>query len=474
MVQLVRPWTLRTLAAGLFLGFVVAPLLALAFFNHPSAADDYCFAYMTRDYGFWRAQKYYYDGWTGRYFANFLFHATPLFPGDTLFAKLLPVGLLVGLGASLYGLVGQLIRSSVRDKLTLTAVFLALYLIRVGSLAEALYWSASAYVYTLPQILLLGWVTVLIRHRRARRGLNRGLLAVLAGFLVFALIGSSELFLLLTVWLLGGFIGYAVVFSRRSWKHRVPALLLGLVVVAAGSCYLELSAPGNSVRLGGNPLSGNIPYSLRMSFQSIFRYGSQWLTTTLLCTPLFLSWLGPYLPNRQAMSRYFRVPPWVALVAWTIAQMLLFFPQYYGIGIEPPVRVLNVVYFFFLLGWFYNLTVLSVWAYERHRLRLTRHLPDWAIAGLAVLVGFVAYRSETVRLAYRDLRTGTAQRYDRELDARYAQIRTSPADTVYVAPLTAIPQSLFTEDIRNTPEHLWNACYAKHFQKRAIVLKPKP
>lgn len=474
MIQFVRPWTLRTLAAGLFLGFVVAPLLALAYFNHPSAADDYCFAYMTRDYGFWRAQKYYYDEWTGRYFSNFLFHGTPLFLNWLAYFKILPVVLLAGLGASFYGLVGQLIRASTRDKLTLTAVFLALYLLRIGSLAEALYWSTAAYVYTLPQILLLYWLTVLIRHERAEAGLNRTLLAVLAGFLVFALIGSSEMFLLLTVWLLGGLVGYALVFSRRSWANRVPPLLLGLTLVAAGSCYLELSAPGNAVRLSGNPLSGNIPFALRMSFVAIFQYGSQWLTTALLLTPLFLSWLGPYLPNAQALSRYLRIPPWVALVAWTVAQLLLFFPQYYGIGIEPPVRVINVVYFFFLLGWFYNLTVLAVWAYERHRLLLARRLPDWAVAGFCVLIGYLALQSDTVRLAYRDLRTGTAQRYDRALTARYELIRTSRADTVYVAPLPPVPQSLFVEDIRDTTAHLWNKCYATHFQKKAIVLTPNP
>jgi hypothetical protein len=474
MTRFLRPWTLRTLAAGLFLGFVVAPLLALAYFNHPSAADDYCFAYMTRDYGFWRAQKYYYDEWTGRYFSNFLFHGTPLFLNWLGYFKLLPIALLAGLGASFYGLVGQLVRASRRDKLTLTAAFLGLYLIRIGSVAEALYWSTAAYVYTLPQILLLVWLAALIRHYRADGGGYRLLLAVWAGFLVFALIGSSEMFLLLTVWVLGGLIGYALLFSKRSVARRVPPLLWGLVLVAGASCYLALMAPGNDVRLAGNPLSRNIPYSLRMSLLAVFQYGSQWLSLALLATPLYLSWLGPYLPNSQSLSRYFRVPPWVALVGWTVSQLLLFFPQYYGIGIEPPVRVVNVVYFFFLLGWFYNLTVLSVWAYERHRLLLARRLPDWALAGLALLVGAVVFQSETVRSTYRDLRTGTAQRYDRELTDRYRQIRTSTADTVRVAPLTARPQSLFVEDIHETQAHLWNRCYATHFQKKAILLKPNP
>ena len=65
-------------ALWLLFAITIVPIGILAFYNHPSVADDYCFAYMTRDAGFWAAQKFYYEGWSGRYFSNMIFHATPL------------------------------------------------------------------------------------------------------------------------------------------------------------------------------------------------------------------------------------------------------------------------------------------------------------------------------------------------------------------------------------------------------------
>ena len=68
----------------------VIPIGILAMYNHPSVDDDYCFAYMTRDYGFWEAQKLYYEGWSGRYISNMIFHATPLAFGNFWFVKIMP------------------------------------------------------------------------------------------------------------------------------------------------------------------------------------------------------------------------------------------------------------------------------------------------------------------------------------------------------------------------------------------------
>lgn len=52
---------LSRLAAWLFAALTVGPLVLMSCYNHPSAADDYCFAYMTRDHGAWYSTKFYFD-----------------------------------------------------------------------------------------------------------------------------------------------------------------------------------------------------------------------------------------------------------------------------------------------------------------------------------------------------------------------------------------------------------------------------
>ena len=57
---------------------VLAPLLALSYYNQPSPADDYCYIDTVFKYGWLEAMNYYYSGWTGRYFGIFLNHTNPL------------------------------------------------------------------------------------------------------------------------------------------------------------------------------------------------------------------------------------------------------------------------------------------------------------------------------------------------------------------------------------------------------------
>ena len=56
----------------------LVPLLALAFYNHPSPVDDYCYIDTVFKYGYFEAMNYYYTGWTGRYFGILLNHSNPL------------------------------------------------------------------------------------------------------------------------------------------------------------------------------------------------------------------------------------------------------------------------------------------------------------------------------------------------------------------------------------------------------------
>ena len=151
---------LLTPAAWLFMALTLGPLAVLSYYNHPSAADDYCFAYMTRDYGAWYAAKFYFNHWTGRYFASYLFHLTPLLP-LVGFSKVLPLLTLAFFYGVLYDVLAAAFPFFSGKRLLLAAgVGLGLLVVGTPGLAEAFFWSSGNYVYTFPTILYLSLIHI--------------------------------------------------------------------------------------------------------------------------------------------------------------------------------------------------------------------------------------------------------------------------------------------------------------------------
>ncbi len=390
-----------------------------------------------------------------------------MWAGWLWFFKVLPFALVGLLFHALFSLLGEAFPATpTRQRAALSAGFIAVYVSHVASLAEAFYWSTAVYVYLLPSILLLYLLTWVLRLPRPEFRKIRPLGAVWAAFLVFAIVGSNEMTMLLTIYLLGAAVGYELVFRKKF--NRWMAFLLAVAVVSA---YLMLSAPGNAARLGTNPQGGDAGAAIFTSLKTAASYGIRWLARS----PLLLLSLGfaAFLQKNPAfrLTTALRVPGWVAVVGWVGAVALLFVPQFYGVGVHtpPPPRILNLAWFVFLLGWVYLVALIRApfgWA-----------KPLFSPAGLVVLtvlVGWGFSRSAPLRDLYRDWLTGTARAFDQEMTARYAEIRASRADTVRVAPLRHVPASLFVEDVRADPKFLWNTCAAEYFGKKAVVLAEKP
>ncbi|MEN9386325.1 MAG: hypothetical protein RLZZ185_1066, partial [Bacteroidota bacterium] len=59
--------------------FIVGLMVIIARYNVPSIVDDFCFAWVSKQYGIFSGAYYYYMGWSGRYFGNLLMHSTPLY-----------------------------------------------------------------------------------------------------------------------------------------------------------------------------------------------------------------------------------------------------------------------------------------------------------------------------------------------------------------------------------------------------------
>ena len=467
--------------AILFLAAFV-PLLVLSLHNHPSAADDYCFADTAVRHGFWQAQKFYYDGWTGRYFSNFLVHGNPLvwgwYDGFRLIPAIDATGLLLALGA----LVSELLRGSsaglqARPMAWLTTALLFFVLIMaLQSVVEAFFWTAAVASYTVPTAFTLYLLAVIIRWYRLRGTLLRAATAIWAAFLVFAIVGSGETHLILIVLLLLTLAGYRLIFQRTpDW------FLISLVLVSFVSSWMLFRAPGNAIRMGGNPRSGEFLVSLLSSFGWLAKTAGGWLLKTpvlplsLLFLPIATKITRPGAPTRAL----FVVPGWLILPIFVGLLAAMVFPSYYGIGLPPANRTMNVIFIFFLVGWFYTLATLVRAAGWGGRSagnaggwlgNLTKTTPVWVVVLAGVWIVSGLWFSVSMRQMYNDLRLGYAATYDREMTARHETL-IRPGKTLTVNPISVYPPSLFVEDIRADPKFLWNTCQAGYYGHETITLK---
>lgn len=448
---------------------VLVPLLALSYYNHPSPADDYCYIFTVFKIGWFEAMKLYYTEWTGRYFGIFLNHTSPLLFHSIIGFKIIPIFLLLGMVFALHSLFRHLTPTLSRmAHLGFAGAVFFLYILKMMSISEAFYWMAAFVTYTVPNILTLLWIVLVLRWYRQDTQPAKIFVGVLSGFLIFAVIGSSETNLLIMVLLVGAWWVYRLMFNRK-----VDAFMVAMLLVTGASCYFYFASPGNAARIGGNPMGGNIPFSVISSFKKLAFLTFDWLFRTPL---LFfsLAWMVVLSRLSDGARNYFSIPVWYAVLLYIGVLSAQLFPSYYGVGIEPTPRVINCVYFFFLIGWFYVIGVIFHY-FKTRKINLVsfttaRYAVVYGILIISIALSF--FRSTNVRMIYTDLLRGKAAAFDKEMYGRYALLENSKDDVLYLPPIHSKPLSIYVDDdIKTDNNHWWNKCTAGYFGKKAIYMK---
>jgi len=447
---------------------VLLPLLALSYFNHPSPADDYCYIDTVFKYSWLEAMNFYYSGWTGRYFGIFLNHSNPLLFHSFVGFKIIPVILFLSLIFALYNLFRHLTPTLSRAAhIGFAGIVFFLYILKMASIVEGFYWMAAFVTYTVPNIFTLLWVAIVLDWYR--QDTKKTLLAVLANFLVSAIIGCSETNLLIIIVLIAALWFYRLVFHKK-----LDGLMISMLIVAAISCYFFFAAPGNQARLDGNPLSRNIVFSVVSSFKYLAVSSFSWIFKTPLLI-FSLAWIIVLSKISVGARKYFSMPVWFAVLLFIGVLAAQIFPSYYGIGIDPSSRAVNCVYLFFLIGWFYVVGVIFHYFNQRYTGQFPLSFLRYGVlySLLVVSIAFSFFRSTNVKMIYADLIQGRAAAFSRETEERYALIRNSKDPVVYLPPIKTRPLSLYFDDIQENRQFLWNKCIAGYFGKEAIIMVDK-
>jgi hypothetical protein len=393
------------------------PFLVLTLFSNPSY-DDYCHAAKTLELGFVNTQKSFYNTWNGRYFSMALLSLSPVISGSFTGYKIFALIIILLTFFSLFFFISVvLLPGAARvDRLIAASLIAALYSNQMPDITEGYYWMPATVCYQLANILTLIFFVLVIRDDE-RGQPARGLLLSFAFFLIVAITGSSEPSMIILLLLLALITTKA--FSIRSSTRRIWLAFLTVAVVCA---IVVIAAPGNAVRGGHFPERHRLFFSLGQALIEAARYSVKWLVNPafVLSTILYVPLAYRFSDRSVLLKRHFYIHPLTSLILLLMIVYLGFFAPLWSMGLVGPERTMNQVYFFFLLGWYINISVWVGYFKEKHALEISS-LPIYVYLICLPLIPLALLFSNNTRTAMKDLFSGSAYRYDQSVKERRTQ-----------------------------------------------------
>lgn len=382
------------------------------------------------------------------------------------------VALISAYFASLFSFLSSVLGSkvSIVHRMSLAAIFLALFITRENSHGETVFWVSGAVSSTLPvfcTVYLLGWlISAPVKPASRIRCASLAFSSLLVA-------GLHEMFALTLCVTLGtGLIATAATRDphRRLWGAAFAGAALGTALV--------LVAPGNYVRVSAVDSVAHLASRLE-----IISYGgglllhnvlNHWLLDLkLVAATAFFAWHPAIRKVCPTWLRDFRLHGKVAILAcWLLTTILpLFLPQLVLSRVFVlPSRTFDGLYAVFLMGWFGTVFVFTRPTYgsledEQALGRGTYRFASIVLAGALL-------QSPTCVAMYRDLRSN-ASPWKYALDERMRAIQAAKAENrldLVVPSLSPVtPASYFYQDVIADPNDWRNKCVAKYFDLRTIV-----
>ena len=451
----------------------VIPYLAIGFFAHP-IADDYGLAHEVRTRGFWEAHTHWYNNWTGRWLGmdvtSFFVMVTDISPS---WYWIVPWFMFMGTFVSFYLLLYAL-GTRYLPKTTLLWGSLGLTLIytaRVPTIAEGYYWLMGSTCYTLGNILVIFALALVGFMLRTPSPLRRWIYTLAASLLVVAAAGTNEVLMMLMV------VGFApFVLILFVGKNSVRFHMLMIFVFACIGAAIVILAPGNALRSEHFPMQHRLMFSVVSSIRDAFGYFKHWITDSLVLSSTLL-----LLPIVTKASSNVQIPKerrkiWLLFpLLWLILFVLSFFPTFWAMGIHPPERTLNLIYFLFLMGWYASVIILTlILLPERKTVVLVpRYLRTAAnivfLVSLLLLPNFYTAAKDLLSQArpyYKEIRQ-RVETTQRSVDGNLGYVN--------IRPLRHRPTTLFSRnfEFRDDPDHWVNYDWERYWGLKVILEKPE-
>jgi hypothetical protein len=350
--------------------------------------------------------------------------------------------------------------------LFLVLLFNIVYLSKIPTLSEGLYWYTGVVTYQLGIIFVLLYSSFLYNYAIKKYIFGSKYFHIISLVLfLLAIIGSNEVLMLLLF-----YFHFLIALIAYKKKREFFYLLLFLFIISLIASSFVFFAPGNKVReMYFLQVSHRFWFSINSSLLQCLRFGFDWLNNGVI---IMLSIL--YIPLNTKLTKHvflfknnFFLTPWTSLLSIIALIFCCVFPAYWSTGIMGQHRTVNVAYFFFIILWFVNL---SIWINTYPK--LFNRIKSKHTLLLSLLCILMIVTSRNSRVAIDDIFSGNCSAFNQELKQRYSclnRINPNSNKAIYLDTLTAKPVSIFIYDIRNDPKYFPNLGYQRYWNLDASI-----
>ena len=447
----------------------IAPFLALAFFCHP-AVDDFCFVQTVHEHGFLGAHIFWFTQWSGRFISNGLLSIHPLLLNSiTAYKVTLCFIIILSIGAA-YRLVDAITGQAVLTirKITVALFINAIYLYSMPSVVQAVYWLPGVISYQISPLLLLLYLSQIIRHSNASiESPRRNIRLWVTTTTLFVALCCNESFTAAVAVIIGS-IALRQLFVYKSISRELIFAASALIL----EITIELLAPGNYVRLAESPVAKSLPKTLfhtaQIAFDNILNLSTSGAAVIALIASALLTVL--HRARIKLINTTASQNPVVVFGVALAIQIAVFFPSIFING-EAPGRVFNTAWFF----WLCSIVLITISVTNRilntkFFAATSTQIPRIIYLILAGTIGVILLIPNNISVAYREILTGEATRYEQTQQKRYRQMMEFTGDTCVVAPISPQPRLLFFGDITKTADSWQNKPYAEYFKIKNVKL----
>jgi hypothetical protein len=335
------------------------------------------------------------------------------------------------------------------------------FILLMPSLPESYYWFTGAYSYQMGNILTLFLIVMMINYSNSRSKIlffaSVILTAMIAGLNEYSMLVMVMFFLILNI----------IIIVR---KKKTEKFYIVLFFVGVAGFLTDLLAPGNYYRASFNPDKHQFFFSLKNSLiQAVDVLSNWWWIGALVAAAVFI--IASSQINEKVKTVFNRIYLNPILVVILLFGVIAggFFPCYWGLGLYPPLRGINNIYFYFIIGSFYLGICMAVFLNMK---KIT--IPGLRILQTIIPVLLIVYLfliPGNINRAYHELFDGTAATYDNQMKNRFNTLLNSDCRVCPVQKLKSKPKTLFFSDISEETDYSMIESFFVYFRKDGVYVE---
>ena len=451
--------------------YVIAPFLLISVYIQP-AGDDYFSAVRDEHTAFIPVLQDSYLHWSGRYFAIAISRINPLLFHSVVAYKWYAAILIILFVKVLFILVRQVAGKylTIKQVAAITIIFTTMYFAAMPSVSEGFYWFSGAWVYQAANIMFVLLLAVLIKLKQVVTALARMFYFICAIILSLCIIGCNEISLIITCLCILFFTWH--VYRRRMQATRYFFTLAVICFIAAAIAGL---APGNFERLNHQQeYSASLVWTFGGGLSITVVYLLQWLVQVLIASFIYIPLCGnPLAKKMNDDGACYSVKLKRVIIFFIITFFIIQLFTVWAAGGSNAGRIENVIYLFFILGYFFILQLYLVQRVSKSENTAVNFHP--LLFKIAVVLFFINMLdvNNNISTAWLDVVSGKSAKYNAEQNERVALAKHCIKDTCLVAPLSTLPKTIFFADIKCIADStdLWtNQAYSRYYGKGYILV----